>query len=238
MLAPKLAALPVKEFTFPADPKEMVPVPPMDTAIPVPGMPPAFTSLDPTDRSNVVLLGRKRVLAKVTPPDSPRSVNPYDWLKRLTTPSLPIVIPPVPLELPKIRLSFAKILWPPPVNRLAGTLNPAAALFSPSESVLVKGCSVMLCAVRKPSSPAGMPGSGTSESARTEMEVVVVVAGNVGVFPRFAPADKVKIPSVWSVAALKLVMDELIRRLTLPTELAAVAVKEPLSRPFPGKRPS
>ena len=100
----------MKEFTFPADPKEMVPVPPIDTAIPDKGMPPPFTSLVPTDRSNVVSLGRIRVLAKVTPPDSPRSVNPYDWLERSVIPSFPIVIPPVALGLPKIRLSRAKIL--------------------------------------------------------------------------------------------------------------------------------
>ena len=69
------------------------------------------------------------------------------------------------------------------------------------------------------------------ESAVTEMDVVVVVAGTPGEFPRFAPAPRVRVPSVWSAAEASPGMAELRVRLTFPTELVAVAAREPVSPP-------
>ena len=67
LLVPRLAALPVKEFTLPADPKETVPAPPITKSVPDPPV----TLLVPTERSKVVLVGKVNVFANVTPPDKP-----------------------------------------------------------------------------------------------------------------------------------------------------------------------
>ena len=86
----------------------------------------------------------------------------------------------------------------------------------------------MLCAVSDAPKPA-------RESAVTEIDVVVVVAGTPGEFPRLAP--RVRVPSVCNVADDMAVMAELNVRFTFPVELTAVAVKEPLSRPLAGVGP-
>ena len=66
----------------------------------------------------------------------------------------------------------------------------------------------------------------------SEIDVVVVALGPPGLFPRSAPAPRVKTPSVFKVAEVMLTMAELMVRAVDPPLLSAVAEREPVNPPY------